>query len=77
MINWTKLINKHLKGKTIKEVRYLTDKEMEEFGWFHRPVVIFFIGGGYLIPSSDDEGNEGGAIFTSFDGLECIPVNGI
>jgi hypothetical protein len=75
-MNWTKEIKKHLVGKTIKNVRYLTDEEMEEFMWYKRPVVIFFTDGSYMIPSADDEGNDGGAIFTSFKGLEVIPVNG-
>lgn len=75
-MDWTKEINKHLKGKTIKSVRYLTDEEMEGFMWYKRPVAIFFTDGHYMIPSADDEGNDGGAIFTSIEGLEVIPVDG-
>lgn len=76
-MNWTREINKFLKGKTIKNVRYLNDKEMEGMMWYNRPVVIFFTDGSYIIPSADDEGNDGGALFTSDEGnLSVIPVNG-
>lgn len=75
-MNWTKEIQKFLVGKTIKNVRYLNDKEMEGMMWYKRPVAIFFTDGHYIIPSADDEGNDGGAIFTSSDDLPVIPVNG-
>jgi hypothetical protein len=77
MINWTKLINKNLKGKTIKNVRYLTDKEMEGMMIYKRPIAIFFTDGNFIVPMSDDEGNDGGAMFTSFKDLDVIPVDGL
>jgi hypothetical protein len=63
-----------LVGKTVKSVRYLTDSEMEDFMWSCRPLAIFFTDGTYLIPSKDDEGNDGGALFTNIKNLPTIPV---
>ena len=57
-IKFTKL----LKGKVIKQVTYMDDENMEGLGWNSRPAVIEFTDGTALIPMSDDEGNEGGAL---------------
>lgn len=72
--NWNKRCSDELVGKTIKEVRYMTDEELEMYGWFKRVLVIFFTDGSYMLPSMDDEGNDGGALFTSFEKLPTIPV---
>ena len=58
-----KQFNKYLKGKTIKEVTWLGDKDMENLMWYKRPVVIKFTDGTILIPQSDDEGNDGGSMY--------------
>jgi hypothetical protein len=50
-------------GKTIKAVRYMTKKEADEMGWYKRPIVILFTDGSHMFPSTDDEGNDGGALF--------------
>lgn len=71
---WNLECNKHLVGKTIKNVRYMTDKEMNDMGWYKKPLVIFFNDGSYMYASSDDEGNDAGALFTSIEGLETIPT---
>lgn len=71
---WNLECAKHLIGKTIKNVRYMTDKEMNESGWCKKPLVIFFTDGSYMFSSADDEGNEAGALFTSFEGLDVIPT---
>ena len=59
---WTEVANKHLKGKTVKRVRYLTEEEMEDMLWYCRPVVIIFEDGTAIYPSQDDEGNDAGSI---------------
>ncbi len=51
-----------LTGKTIASVRYMTEKECEDFMWSKRPLIIRFTDGSYLIPQMDDEGNNGGAM---------------
>jgi|TARA_B100001093_G_scaffold519811_1_gene610661 hypothetical protein len=58
-----KQFNKYLKGKTIKSVKWLGDKDMENLMWYKRPVVIEFTDGTILIPQSDDEGNDGGSMY--------------
>ena len=73
--HWTKKINDALKGKTIKEVRYLTKKECDESMWYKRPVQIIFTDGHFIIPMADDEGNDGGAMETSIKEIGgVIPV---
>lgn len=71
---WEQNCSKHLVGKTIKEVRYMTDKEKESHGWFHKALVIFFTDGSFIYPSTDDEGNDAGSLFASFTELQVIPV---
>ena len=64
---------KVLVGKTIKEVRYMTDEEAKESMWYNKPLVIFFTDGTYIYPMMDDEGNDGGAIYGSHNELN-FPV---
>jgi len=59
---WIDLANKTLVGKTIAEVRYLTDEEMKGMAWYCNPPVIIFTDGSYILPMRDDEGNDGGAM---------------
>ena len=71
---WANRASKHLKGKTIAHVRYLDDEERDAMGWYSSALVIFFTDGSHIFPSQDDEGNDAGALFTSFDDLNTIPV---
>jgi hypothetical protein len=71
---WTEKCKKHLVGKKIVHVRYLNKKEMDDLGWDQTPLIIFFTDGSYMFPSRDDEGNDGGSLFTSFKDLPTIPV---
>mgnify|MGYP006271326457 CR=1 FL=1 len=73
-IRWTKKVSDFLVGKTIESVRYMNDEEMESFMWYSKPVIIQFTDGSYIIPQKDDEGNDGGALYTSDDNLSVIPV---
>lgn len=52
----------YLIGKTIENVRYLDAKECGDLGWNKAPIVIELSDQTALIPQSDDEGNEGGAL---------------
>ena len=58
-----KKFNEYLKGKTIKEVTFLSDGDMENMMWYKRPVMIHFTDGSFIIPQSDDEGNDGGSLY--------------
>jgi len=71
---WNDKCTKGLMGKTIAYVRYMTEKEKEDHGWYKSPLIIFFTDKSYIYSSSDDEGNDGGAMFTSIKGLETIPT---
>ena len=71
---WNKKVADFLVGKTIKSVRYMTDKEMEDFMWYRKPVIIDFTDGSWIIPQSDDEGNNGGALYTSDEKMSVIPA---
>lgn len=55
--------NKLLKGKTIKSCSYVTENEATMWGWYKRPLIIEFTDGSILMPQSDDEGNDGGAMY--------------
>lgn len=57
-----------MEGRTITDVRQMTDEEMEENGWhtgsIHANPPVFELDDGTLIyPSADPEGNGPGAIF--------------
>ena len=61
--HWTEYANKHLVGRTITEVRYMSKEETDAMGWYNRPLVVSLDNGTMLFPSKDDEGNDGGALF--------------
>ena len=42
--------------------------------WYNKPVAIQLDNKYWLVPMSDDEGNDGGAVATTIKGLEIIPV---
>jgi len=51
-----------LVGRKIVEVRYLTKEESDSYGWSYQPLVIHFDDSTILIPSADDEMNDGGTL---------------
>jgi hypothetical protein len=55
-----------LVGKTIASVRLMTEAEEMTMAWPHGgwrvPVVFVFTDGSVMVPMSDDEGNEPGAL---------------
>jgi hypothetical protein len=69
LTHWTQKSKEVLQGKTIVEVRYLNDDEMEMMGWYKRPVCFFLNDGTSCILSCDDEGNDGGVLFYGSDGV--------
>lgn len=52
----------HLIGRKIVNVRHLNPKECENFGWYKSPLAMWLDDGTCLIPQTDDEGNDGGAM---------------
>ena len=60
---WNDYAKKHLEGRTIRAVSYMTDAERDNNQWSYRGLVIEFTDGTMIYPSQDDEGNEAGALF--------------
>jgi hypothetical protein len=71
---WTGIASAQLKGRTVKAVRYMSEEEAQEMMLDSRPVAIFFDDGSFVFPMRDDEGNDGGALFTSDDANPVLPV---
>jgi hypothetical protein len=71
---WEADIQKKLIARKITNCKYMTEKEMEGLGWSSKSLIITLEGGIKLFASSDDEGNDAGALFTNIKGLETIPV---
>ena len=55
MFDYTKIPDefKVLQGKTIKSIRWMSDKEMEQAMWHKRPVVLYFTDGTFMIRQMD------------------------
>lgn len=66
---FTKTAKEVLEGKTIVEVRYMNDKEMDLMGWHHRPICFLLNDDTCCLLSSDDEGNDGGVLFYNANGV--------
>ena len=71
---WLQDIRPMLVGRTIASVRYMSDEERDLFGWTRSPIVLELDDGLALWPSSDDEGNDAGALFTTSDDIPGFPV---
>ncbi len=71
---WLHDLRPILVGRTISNLRYLTDSECEEIGWYHSAVVLILDDGTAIWPSADDEGNDAGALFTTNLDMPTIPV---
>jgi hypothetical protein len=71
---WLDEAKKLLLHKRIVNVRYLTQEEADEMGWYERSVAFQTQDGLWFFPSRDDEGNGGGALFTSDEKQGCLPV---
>lgn len=69
MDKWNKISQDVLQGRTIVEVRYLNDEEMEDIGWSSRPICFVLDNGTYCTLSCDDEGNDGGVLFYNENGV--------
>lgn len=72
--HWTDIANSELVNRKIVKVRYFSQKEADDMGWTSRPVAMLLDNGVWIFPSADDEGNDGGALFTTSKQQSCIPV---
>ena len=72
---WNKTANKLLLGKKIIKVEYMSSKEADKGMWYSRPVRIILDDGTNILPMSDDEGNDGGALWLgNKDREDILPV---
>jgi len=74
---WQDKAEKMLIGKKIIEVRWMTDKEAKAAYWDSKPICMLLDSGDWIYPSQDDEGNNGGALFTTSKVESCLPVMSI
>ena len=71
---WLGIAGKQLIGKRIVGIRYMTQAEADEYIWHSRPLIVTLDDGSWFMPSADDEGNDGGALFTSDEAEPVLPV---
>ena len=75
---WTEKATKNLKGATIMKVEYMSSKELEDNMWYKSPVCLLMQRPNgtkfWIYPSMDDEGNDGGALFTTLKDYSCAPT---
>jgi len=57
-----------LVGKTIKSVKYMTQREATQRGWSGRCVVLTLNDGTKVYPQMDDEGNGPGCLIVGNEG---------
>lgn len=62
---WELTIEDRVLNKKIVAVKYMPSSEAYDCGWFQRPVMFKLDDGTWLMPQSDDEGNDGGAMWHS------------
>ena len=71
---WAKVASDMLVGRKIVIARYMSEDERASMGWRNRPIVLQLDDGNMIYPSSDDEGNAAGAMFTNSEKQPVLPV---
>ena len=72
---WNKTANDLLLNRKIVKVEYMGSEEAEKSMWYSRPVRIILDDGTNILPMSDDEGNDGGALWLgNKDREDILPV---
>ena len=75
--DWQDKAEKILVGRKIVKVEWFSDKEAENNMWYSKPIAMLLDDGIWIFPSRDDEGNDGGALFTTSKVESCLPVMNI
>lgn len=73
-MHWLKEAKEQLLGRKIVDVRYMSQEEADDLDWTERPVVFHLDDGNLVFASADDEGNNGGALFTNNQANPVLPV---
>lgn len=60
---WNQKARTALLGQTIVAVNYMDSDNADDMGWYSRPIMFKLSNGTVCYISSDDEGNDGGALF--------------
>ena len=70
------ILNEAMVGQKITDVRWLTREQTDDIAehWYNQPIQITLENGVSLIPMSDDEGNEAGAMSTNIPKMETLWV---
>ena len=71
---WLKIASDQLVGRKIVAVHYMSKEEREDYGWYKRPLVIKLDDGNSIFPSVDEEGNDGGVMFTYHPNNPVLPT---
>jgi hypothetical protein len=71
---WTEVASNLLLNRKIVKVRYMEQSEADDMGWYSRPIAFLLDNGVWIFPSADDEGNNGGALFTTDRDNSVLPV---
>jgi len=71
---WTDEVSKLIVGRKIVGFRYLTEQEQQDLDWYAAAPVLVLDDGNQIFASADDEGNNAGALFTTFESMQTIPV---
>ncbi|MEY4263469.1 MAG: hypothetical protein RL373_37 [Pseudomonadota bacterium] len=73
-MHWLTEAKEQLLGRKIVDVRYMSQEEADDLDWTERPVVFHLDDGNLIFASADDEGNNGGALFTNNQANPVLPV---
>jgi hypothetical protein len=71
---WNQQAADLLVGRTIEAARYMSDREMQIWGWSKRAIVIELDNGMRLWPAADDEANDAGALYTASHETPILPT---
>ena len=71
--SWLTKIEKVFVGRKIVKVELLSAKETDDMDWNGRAVTFQLDNGVRFYPSADDEGNNGGSLFTTAKDLPIVP----
>ena len=69
---WTTHAERALLNKRIIKVEYMSKQEAEQYDWYCRPITFILDDGTRIIPQSDDEGNNGGALWFGTESEESV-----
>ena len=71
---WEESIGKAFIGRKIVKIEYLNKEEVNDLEWNSVPCCFQLDNGVWFYPQQDDEGNDGGALFTTDKELSIVPT---